>query len=235
MEIELSAIEDRISYVFKDKQLLLESLCHTSFANERPQDKELRDNQRLEFLGDAVLNLAVGHLLMDRFPEMKEGDLSKTRSGLVSEPQLAECAQSLALGTHLLLGKGEEQGGGREKPSILADAFEALIAAVYLDGGFSAALRLIEGRFLPLIRGPALPALKADPKSRLQEIVQHARQPVPVYTVIEEAGPDHDKTFYIQVEASGIIATGTGKSKKAAEQDAAANALTALGQAPSAA
>jgi ribonuclease III len=228
MEVDLNRLEDRLSYAFSDKRLLLESLYHTSYVNERPDQEGLKDNQRLEFLGDAVLNLAMGHLLIERFPEFKEGDLSKMRSGLVSESRLAECARSLELGVYLLIGKGEEKNNGREKSSILADAFEALIAAVYLDGGFNAAFRLIHNLFLPYIRGPALPFLATDAKSRLQEIVQQNREMVPVYTVLQESGPDHDKIFRIQVEVLGITAQGTGKNKKAAEQDAAQNALTRI-------
>jgi len=228
MEVDLQRIEDRLPYVFSDKNLLLEALCHASFVNERPEEKALKDNQRMEFLGDAVLNLGVSHLLMQRFPLMKEGDLSQMRSGLVSESRLAECARSLDLGSHLLLGKGEAQSNGSAKPSILADAFEAVVAAVYLDGGFNAALRLIENCFLDLIEGSA-PVFALDAKSRLQEIAQQNQRKAPSYSVLWESGPDHDKRFRVRVEVFGITAEGTGRSKKTAEQDAAANALKTFG------
>ncbi len=228
MEVTLSDLEARLSYAFSDKGLLVESLCHTSYVNERSHEMGLRDNQRLEFLGDAVLSLVVGHLLMKRFPALKEGDLSKMRSILVSEPRLAECARALELGMYLYMGKGEEQNSGRNKPSILADAFEALIAAVYLDGGFEAAFRLIEKWFLPLIQDPHLPHLTTDAKSRLQELTQHIGRHVPSYRVLEEKGPDHDKVFRVRVHVLGITAEGTGKSKKTAEQNAAQNALARL-------
>ncbi|MBW1776269.1 MAG: ribonuclease III [Deltaproteobacteria bacterium] len=228
MEVDLTPLENRLAYTFSDRRRLYEALCHTSYANECPNGKQVEDNQRLEFLGDAVLNLVVGHLLWERFPHLREGDLSKMRSGLVNEPRLAECARALDLGTFLRIGKGEEQNNGREKPSILADTFEAVIAAVYLDGGFPAAFRLIESRFLPFLEAPGLLRAATDAKSRLQEIVQHQRQRMPVYTVLQEEGPDHDKTFRVRVEVLGITAEGMGKSKKSAERHAAQNALARI-------
>ena len=222
-----SGIEQIFQYRFNDKSLLQEALRHSSFVNEigKPQ---LRDNERLEFLGDAVLNLIVGHILMHRYPELKEGDLSRSRANLVNETQLAAMARSFDLGLYIQLGKGEIQTHGREKNSILADAFEALIASIYLDGGFDAAYQIIETNFQPLIEQLHTSANNYDYKSQLQEKVQVEHGSMPDYRIIREDGPDHDKTFRVGLKVLNIEAQGSGKSKKAAEQDAARNALEIL-------
>ena len=220
-------IEQKLGYRFHSTDLLEEALRHSSFVNEQP-DLDLRDNERFEFLGDAVLNLVVGHILMQRYPDLKEGDLSRMRANLVNESQLARIARSINLGSFIRLGKGELQTLGREKNSILADTFEALIAAVYLDGGFEAAFNLIDANFSPLLEGESTTADHHDYKSKLQEIVQEKQGAMPKYTVIREEGPDHEKTFWIELTVFDIETQGSGKSKKMAEQDAARKALEHL-------
>lgn len=222
-----SGIEQLLQYEFNDKNLLQEGLRHSSFVNELG-DTLLRDNERLEFLGDAVLNLIVGHILMRRYPDLKEGDLSRSRANLVNESQLAEMARSFDLGLYIQLGKGEIQTDGREKNSILADTFEALMASIYLDGGFDAAFHIIETNFQPLIEQQHTTANNHDYKSQLQEKVQVERGSMPDYIIIREDGPDHDKTFLVALKVLNIETQGSGKSKKAAEQDAARLALEVL-------
>ena len=220
-------IEQKLGYQFNSRDLLDEALRHSSYVNEQP-DSELRDNERFEFLGDAVLNLIVGHILMERYPDLKEGDLSRTRANLVNETQLAIMARSIDLGAGLLLGKGEIQTNGMEKNSILAGAFEALMAAVYLDGGFKAAFKIIENNFVPFLDKIYPTIDNYDYKSRLQEWVQEKHGSIPCYQVVREEGPDHAKTFWVSVKVFDIETEGTGKSKKAAEQDAARKALEKL-------
>jgi ribonuclease III len=220
-------VENLLEHPFRDRELLAEALRHSSFVNEA-SEAGLRDNERLEFLGDAVLSLAVGHLLLERFPHFKEGELTRMRAGLVNEPQLAGLARNLTLGDHLQLGKGESQSGGHSKSSILAGAFEALMAAVYLDGGYATALGIVTRLFQPLIEWLDRSGEHTDHKSQLQELVQARPGAMPSYTVVHEAGPDHDKTFQVALRVLDIDARGTGKSKKAAEQDAARRALELL-------
>jgi ribonuclease III len=227
MTSNYSECEKNLSYTFKNKQLLFEALCHSSYVNELPK-QQLRDNERLEFLGDAVLNLVVGHLLMVQDPKMKEGDLSRFRAMLVNESQLAAFARNINLGSFLQLGKGETQSDGQNKQSILADTFEAVIAAVYLDGGYISAFELIQHYFQILIETIGAQTIYNDYKSRLQELAQGSLKAVPEYAVIRENGPDHDKTFGVEVRVQELRADGTGKSKKAAEQEAAKNALLVL-------
>ena len=222
-----AGIEQQLQYEFKDKSLLQEALRHSSYVNEIA-DPHLRDNERFEFLGDAVLNLIVSHILMRCYPDLKEGDLSRNRANLVNESQLAKTARSVNLGAYILLGKGEIQTQGREKNSILADTFEALTAGIYLDGGFEAAYKIIEKKFRPLIDQLDGFAPNYDYKSQLQERVQVGRGVVPDYYIEREEGPDHDKTFWVTLKVLDIESQGQGKSKKAAEQDAAKKALAIL-------
>ena len=220
-------IEQILQYEFNDKNLLQEALRHSSFVNELGEP-QLRDNERLEFLGDAVLNLIVGHILMRRYPDLKEGDLSRDRANLVNESQLAKMARSFDLGLYIQLGKGEIQTHGREKNSILADTFEALMAAVYLDGGFDTAYQIIETNFQPLIEHLRTTANNFDYKSQLQEKAQVDHGSMPNYSIIREDGPDHEKIFWVALKVLDIETQGSGKSKKAAEQDAARLALEIL-------
>ena len=220
-------IEKKLGYEFRSKQLLDEALRHSSFVNEQPE-ADLRDNERFEFLGDAVLNLIVGHILMERYPNLKEGDLSRIRANLVNESQLAIIARAIDLGAFIRLGKGEIQTYGSEKNSILAGAFEALIAAVYLDGGCKGVFKIIENIFVPLLDSVNSAIDSYDYKSRLQEWAQEEQGAMPYYKVVREEGPDHDKTFWISVKVFDVESEGHGKSKKIAEQDAARKALEKL-------
>ena len=224
---EHSELLKRLDYRFQNAAYLEESLRHRSYVNEQPGES-LRDNECLEFLGDAVLNLVVGHLLMEHYPNIREGDLSRMRANLVNETQLAAIAREMELGSYILLGKGEIQTNGRNKNSILADTFEALLAAVYLDGGFRAAFDVVKRRFSSLIDSMKTPLSHQDYKSYLQEVVQLKERVIPQYKVIGEEGPDHNKTFSIELNVCGISTRGVGKSKKLAEQDAARKALNLL-------
>ena len=220
-------IEKKLEYEFRSKQLLDEALRHSSYVNEQPE-AGLRDNERFEFLGDAVLNLIVGHILMERYPNLKEGDLSRIRANLVNESQLAINARAIDLGAFIRLGKGEIQTNGNDKNSILAGAFEALIAALYLDGGFKGAFKIIENIFVPLLDSVNSAIDIYDYKSQLQEWAQEEQGAMPHYKVIREEGPDHAKTFWISVKVFDVESEGHGKSKKMAEQDAAKKTLEIL-------
>jgi len=217
-----------LGYSFTNHELLLQAFRHPSYVYEE-EDPGILDNQRLEFLGDAVINLSISHLLMESFPEMKEGDLSKHRAFLVSEAGLYRIALMLELGDYLLLGKGEEMTKGREKSSILSDCFEALIGAIYLDGGFLNAAGIIERLFKPLVREIGRGKLGVDFKTELQELSQEVFQTIPDYRLVKGTGPDHDKTFFVEVYIKGgLLGKGVGKSKKEAEQHAAKEALACL-------
>ena len=224
---DIRELIEKLDYSFRNENLLYEALNHSSFVNEQA-DPALRDNERLEFLGDAVLNLVVGHILMDRYPHLKEGELSRIRANLVNESQLAKISRGVNLGDHLRLGKGELQTNGREKNSILADAFEALIAAVYLDKGFDAAYKIIENCLSSSLVSLIESAANHDYKSQLQELVQMDHGSVPEYRVVKEVGPDHEKTFHVEVKVLDLQEQGMGKSKKMAEQNAAQKALEIL-------
>ncbi len=227
-EQELSSLEDELGYQFKNIGLFREALQHSSYVNEQ-RDLDLQDNERLEFLGDAVLDLVITHILMEQFPKTREGDLSRMRATIVNESQLSLVAQRLNLGQHLLLGRGEEQSNGQEKKSILADALEAVIAAVYLDGGLQAGFEVIERQFSEMISHVRDRLAEEDFKSRLQELVQVQFKRIPDYKIVAESGPDHDKTFEVRLSIGNSLTThGTGKSKKAAEQAAAEVALEKL-------
>lgn len=220
-------LEQFLQHEFADQTLCETALTHKSWLNEAPSSGRA-DNERLEFLGDAVLNLAVSDMLMRRFPDRAEGDLSKTRAVIVNEAGLCQAAERLDLGQWIFLGRGEEQGGGRRRPSILADAFEALMGAVYLDAGFDVALAVVR-RLLTSAVEESERGLRLDFKSRLQERSQALLQKTPQYVVVGQDGPDHDKTFWVAI-ALGDIEYGraSGKSKKEAEQSAAALALAKL-------
>jgi ribonuclease III len=224
---EYHRLEELIGHTYADRKQLEEALTHKSYLNENPSPGR-RHNERLEFLGDAVLGLCVGHLLMERFPDVREGDLSMIRAQVVNETTLAAVAGELDLGEWLFLGKGEEQTGGRKKASILADACEALIASVYLDGGFAAAFEACRRLFEPRFAGLEQPG-RGDHKTRLQELAQGRLKETPRYGVVEEKGPDHEKVFVVAVTVGGReLARGEGRSKKEAEQRAAATAIDGL-------
>jgi len=228
LETGFRRLEERLGYTFHTPELLVRAFCHASYVNEQVWPG-LEDNERLEFLGDAVLDLAVSHLLMRHFEDAREGELSKFRAMLVDELGLYEVAQGLGLGDYLLLGKGEEQTLGREKPSILADTTEALIGAVYLDGGFDRAQRMIEDLFSPLLERVASRERVHDFKSLLQEYTQQTCKTLPRYRLIRETGPAHDRSFLISLSLMGKPLTeGEGRSKKEAEQNAARQALLLL-------
>ena len=218
-------LERSVGYRFERRALLREALTHRSYVNEC-EDPDVRDNERFEFLGDAVIDLVVSTELMRRYPEAREGPLSKLRASIVSEAGLAEAAERLALGDALRLGRGEEMSGGRSKPSILSDAFEALMAAVYLDGGITAATDVL-GRCIEFPHATTLH--RGDAKTELQQRIQATRHVTPTYRLIGASGPDHDKVFSVEllVEAE-VMARGEGRSKKEAEQQAAAKVLDRL-------
>ena len=224
---DYSTLEAMLGYTFRDRKLLEQALRHASWCNEHAT-AGLEDNERLEFLGDAVLDLVVGHKLMTRYPQLREGELSVTRAQVVSEAGLSEVAGQLGLGDWLVLGKGEEKSGGRTKPSILADAFEAMLAAVYLDGGFAAAWELADRLLTYRIETVEFKGFY-DFKTRLQEIAQARLKATPTYRVVQEIGPDHDKRFVVAATIDNDEwARAVGKSKKEAEQMAAAEAYFRL-------
>jgi ribonuclease-3 len=219
---------DRIGYRFKDAELLRTALNHSSYVNEcRPVKSE--SNERLEFLGDAMLEGFISFELFKRLPFTEEGDLTKLRAHIVCEKSLFRCASAFSLGEFLNLGRGEELNGGRKRSSVVADAMEALIGAVYVDGGTEAATDFVVRVFAPIIDEATSGTVGPDYKSRLQEILQTGG-PVSIhYEVDREEGPDHDKLFYVNVFNSGdMIGYGMGKSKKQAEQNAAKNALLGM-------
>lgn len=226
-QIDFINFTSKLQYEFNNKSLLEEALRHSSFVNELATSG-LHDNERFEFLGDAVLNLVVGHILMDRYPEINEGDLSRMRANLVNESQLASIAGTLDLGSYIKLGKGEIQTNGRNKKSILADTLEAVIASVYLDGGFDEAFRIIAALFAISIDSVITLMANNDYKSQIQELAQLTYRAIPLYTVLNESGPDHDKTFVVHLKVHELQTEGVGKSKKMAEQDAARKALEIL-------
>ena len=224
---ELAELQRRLAYAFRDEGLLRLALTHPSVAHESGGLAE--HNQRLEFLGDAVLQLVLTRELYEKFPAFDEGPLTKARAKLVNRRTLAEHARALGLGAHLILGHGEETHGGRERPSTLADAFEALLGAIFLDGGFDAArefiLREFGGAFSKV---SALPTIE-NPKGELQELLQARSPEAPEYRVVSATGPDHDRVFECTVHHGSVeLARGSGKSKKAAESNAAMAALKKL-------
>jgi len=226
---EFKEIEHRVGHWFKDRGLLEHALTHKSRAAEDASGG-VADNESLEFLGDAVLGLVVADLLFHTYPDSDEGQKSKIKAAVVSTQALARRAKEMRLGTHLLLGRGEEKTGGRFKQALLADAYEALIAAVYLDGGLPAAAAFLERELCEAIEESAgQTVVGQDYKSALQERVQALGRALPEYRVTAESGPDHRKVFAVEVAVAGtVLGSATGKAKKAAEQEAARLALDAL-------
>lgn len=227
LDKNLEEFEGKIRYYFNNKNLLIESLSHSSYANEKRKSRQ--SNERLEFLGDSVLSIVVSQYLFEHFTHLPEGELTKIRASLVCEKSLYGFAKKIDLGEHILLGKGEENTGGRERPSILADAFEAVIAAVFLDGGLEAARKHIL-RFIPKDIDNRKPVSFSDHKTILQEIIQKNPEEKVEYKLVGQSGPDHNKAFKVQVRLnSNVIGTGIGRSKKEAEQMAAKEALELMG------
>lgn len=218
MNQELKELEKKIGYTFKDLQLLKKAMLHSSYANEKHLPK-YECNERLEFLGDAVLELVSSEFLFYEHEKMPEGELTKTRASMVCEPALAFCARELSLGEYLLLGKGEEATGGRKRESITSDAMEALIGAIYIDGGFASAKEFIHRFVLSDLENKLL---FYDSKTILQEMVQAEHEETLSYVLVKEEGPDHDKTFETAVYIGDLCyGSGTGRTKKASEQSAA--------------
>ena len=230
---DFAALQSTLGVTFKNASLLEQSLIHRSYLNETSD--ELPSNERLEFLGDALIGLAVADDLYRRFPELQEGDLTKLRAAVVCRDSLAEVARSLDLGDYLYLGHGEQQGGGRKRERNLVCAFEALIGAVLLDRGYDVARELLLNLLTEAIDQAAEQLDVMDYKSKLQEIVQAQHQLTPKYRVAIMTGPDHDREFTIEVTAGDrVIGTGSGKSKQQAEKDAARVALETLSEGGSA-
>lgn len=222
---QLQKLEKALGYRFKDINLLQLALIHRSFAFEN-DGRPGTDNERLEYLGDAVLDLTVGHLLFGRYLTMREGELTKLRAMLVNEGYLAGMAEKIGLGQYLCLGKGEDASAGRSKPSILSCAYEAMVGAIFHDGGYSAVAEFVRLNFGPGLDGQKAKLHMADAKSALQELTQEKYNEAPVYVVEKAAGPDHRKIFTVSVRFRGeVLAHGEASSKKEAEQQAAAAAL----------
>lgn len=223
----LHELEEKLGYRFRDPELLRQALTHSSYANEHHLKKH-SDNERLEFLGDAVLELTSSEFLYEKYPNYAEGSLTKLRASLVCEPTLAFCTRELDLGSYLYLGKGEDHTGGRSRKSILSDALEAVIGAIYLDGGFANAKEFVLKYILTDIEHKQL---FYDSKTILQEVVQAKGSHTLQYEVIREEGPDHDKHFIVEVRMDDApVGEGAGHTKKAAEQEAAYQALLKLKQ-----
>ena len=224
----MQELEKKIGYNFKDKSLLNVALTHSSYANEH-KSKHIKYNERLEFLGDAVLSIVVSDYIFKHCPELPEGELTMLRASLVCEKSLFEFAKIIDLGKYLVLSKGERNNGGAERPSILSDAFEALIAAIYIDGGIEPAKKHILNFVVPSIKNSKKKSVR-DYKTTLQEIIQKNPGERLEYVLVSESGPDHDKHFVVEVHLnSNIIGKGGGRSKKEAEQQAAREALELMG------
>ncbi len=222
---KLDSLEKKIRYQFRNHELLVQALTHSSYANERRIRKQ-PDNERLEYLGDAVLELVSSETIYFEHKDMPEGEMSKLRASIVCEQSLAYCARAIQLGNYLFLGKGEQATGGADRDSILSDAMEALIGAVYLDGGFTSAKELIQQFVLNDLETKKL---FYDSKTILQEMIQGKGKGGFMYKLISESGPDHNKTFVVQAVIDDTLVTeGTGKTKKAAEQEAAYRAIIEL-------
>ncbi|HVO20996.1 MAG TPA: ribonuclease III [Anaeromyxobacter sp.] len=229
----VAELEGRLGLRLADRETALAALTHKSYVNEHREVARLVDNERLEFLGDAVIDLAVSHRLMERFPGAREGELSKMRAAVVDEPGLCAMARALDLGQLLRLGRGEELTGGRQKASLLADAMEAVVAAVFLEAGLGPVLGIVD-RFLgEAFARASAGTLDRDFKTQLQELAQSRFRSTPRYKVVAEQGPDHSKTFEVETDLRGeVLGRGTGRSKKDAEQAAAKIALEALARRP---
>lgn len=222
---DLDSLEERLGVTFTDRSLLVRALTHRSYINENPDANE-QDNERLEFLGDAVLDFVVGSYLYDRFPDMDEGELTALRAALVRTRSLAEFAQQMDIGACLRLGYGEDESGGRQRLPTLCAAFEAVVGAIYLDQGLDAVVPLVEKLAAPALERIMASSLHKDPKSEFQVWAQAAFNVTPHYEVVREEGPDHDKWFTVQVLlGDDVWGQGEGRSKQSAAQAAASNAM----------
>jgi ribonuclease-3 len=225
---DLEELEGCLDYYFKNPILLQQAITHKSYLNEA-REKIQKDNERLEFLGDAVLDLVISQDLLLNYPDTPEGELSKMKARIVSETALAKVARRLEIGRFLLLGRGEEMTQGRTKPSLLANALEAILAAIYLDGGLESAVQVIQKIFKDDIETLLKTEAFTDYKTELQELCQKDYEILPTYTLLSESGPDHQKTFEVQLSIKGnVYGKGIGRSKKEAEQQAAREALEKL-------
>lgn len=225
---KLMELEKIIGYQFNNTNNLKEAITHRSFANEH-RNHQMKDNERLEFLGDAILDLIISKYLFDKYPVMPEGDLSKVRASIVCEGSLAKTARNIDLGAFILLGKGEEMTGGRTRNSILADAFEAVTGAIFVDGAFEDVVKFLQTTLIENVDSLSVEDLYTDYKTILQEDIQKESMQPLHYEVVDEKGPDHDKDFYVAVYHGELcLGKGIGKSKKEAEQQAAKTALKAL-------
>ena len=229
VKLQFQQLQDEVSIHFENKALLYQAFTHSSYVNEHRR-KLFTDNERLEFLGDAVLELTVSKYLFEKFPHMSEGELTKLRASIVCEPSLVVFAEELNFGQYVLLGKGEELTGGRERPALLADVFESFVGAMYLDQGLDVVVAFLERIVFPKVDVGAFSHVM-DFKSQLQEIIQQTNNGLLSYEIVDEKGPAHNRTFVSRVLLNnGELGIGRGKSKKEAEQQAAQNALLSLKQ-----
>lgn len=227
--MDIKKLEETIGYKFNNRELLNTALSHSSYANESKGARE--SNERLEFLGDSVLSVIVAEYLFKNYRNYPEGELTKLRAALVCEKSLAAFSREMNIGEYLMLGKGEAQNGGRERPSILADAFEALLAAIFLDGGMDVAKKHVMRFVEPEIKHHTVEEAFHDYKTQLQEIIQRNPEEELTYVLVSEEGPDHDKRFTVEVRLnSNVIGNGSAHSKKQAEQYAAKQALSLMGE-----
>jgi ribonuclease-3 len=225
---QLKRFEGLLGISFKKREHLKRALMHKSYANEN-KFEYTDQNERYEYLGDAVLELAISQILFATFPKHTEGELSKLRAAIVNEEQLANMAREIKIGEFMYLGKGEDRTGGRDKPSLLSDAYEAVLGAIFLDRGFDKAMKVIKKKFEGIVKKVGGVGYVSDFKTRLQEVVQSKYHTIPRYRLVRESGPDHSKTFEVQLFIGhDKISEGRGASKKAAEQDSARLALEAL-------
>ncbi len=221
----INEFEQKIDYTFKNKKNIILALTHSSYANENRSEK-LKSNERLEFLGDAVLNIIISETIYGRYSNLSEGQLTKVRANIVCEQSLVKCSNNIEIGKYLLLGKGEDLSGGRTRISILSDAFEAVIGAIYIDGGMKNAKKFILQQMEHLIKDSVSGIIFLDYKTQFQEVIQKDGEKKISYEIIEENGPDHDKEFVVQVKVMDrVVGKGRGKSKKEAEQAAAKAAM----------
>jgi ribonuclease-3 len=227
MNTKFKQFQEKIGITFRNEKLLVQAFTHSSYVNEH-RKRPHEDNERLEFLGDAVLELTISQYLFEKFPQMSEGELTKLRAAIVCEPSLVTFAHALSFGELVLLGKGEEMTGGRMRPALLADVFEAFVGALYLDQGMNAVVKFLEKTIFPKIDEGAFSHVM-DYKSQLQELIQRDGSGVLEYKILQERGPAHNKEFVSRVSLNGQeLGIGTGKSKKEAEQRAAQMALEKL-------